>query len=41
MKLAAIVLAAGSGSRFGGAKHEILLAGRPAWQWSSDLFASM
>jgi len=41
VKLAAIVLAAGSGSRFGGAKHEILLAGRPAWQWSSDLFASM
>lgn len=41
MKLAAIVLAAGTGSRFGGAKHEVILAGRPAWRWSTDLFADL
>jgi 2-C-methyl-D-erythritol 4-phosphate cytidylyltransferase len=41
VKLAAIVLAAGSGSRFGGAKHDVLLAGRPAWRWSTDLFDQM
>jgi 2-C-methyl-D-erythritol 4-phosphate cytidylyltransferase len=41
VKLAAIVLAAGTGSRFGGAKHEVILAGRPAWRWSTDLFTDL
>ena len=32
----AIVVAAGGGSRFGGAKHDHELDGRPLWQWGRD-----
>ena len=31
-----IVVAAGAGRRFGRAKHEQLLGGRPLWQWARD-----
>ena len=31
-----IVVAAGSGSRFGGPKHEARLAGRALWEWARD-----
>ena len=36
MTLYGIVLAAGSGHRFGGAKHTAMLGGRPVWQRSVD-----
>lgn len=32
-----IVVAAGSGSRFGSPKHSLELAGRPFWQWGRDV----
>jgi len=35
---AAIIVAAGSGNRFGRSKHDLLLAGKPLWQWSRDAF---
>lgn len=38
MRFGAAVLAAGSGSRFGGDKVGRLLAGRPVWRWSYDVF---
>ena len=31
-----IVVAAGKGIRFGGAKHEAALGGRPLWEWARD-----
>ncbi len=31
-----IVVAAGVGRRFGGAKHSLLLAGKPLWRWAVD-----
>lgn len=31
-----ILVAAGSGSRFGGPKHTVMLAGKPLWQWARD-----
>lgn len=31
-----IVVAAGAGSRFGGPKHAVLLAGKPLWEWARD-----
>lgn len=31
-----VVVGAGTGTRFGGPKHELLLAGRPLWQWARD-----
>ena len=34
-----VVVAAGSGRRFGGAKHEQLLGDRPLWQWARDAVA--
>ena len=34
----AIVVAAGSGSRYGEPKHRLELGGRPLWQWSVDVF---
>lgn len=37
MKVAAAVLAAGSGTRFGADKTAILLRGRPIWRWSIDV----
>lgn len=41
MNLAAVVLAAGRGARFGGEKHAIRLAGKPLWQWSVELFSGL
>jgi len=35
---AAIIVAAGSGTRFGQAKHDVDLAGTPLWRWSVDTF---
>lgn len=35
---AAIIVAAGSGTRFGRPKHGLLLAGKPLWRWSIDAF---
>ncbi|MDE0168931.1 MAG: 2-C-methyl-D-erythritol 4-phosphate cytidylyltransferase [bacterium] len=31
-----VVVAAGSGSRFGGPKHEVRLDGRALWEWARD-----
>jgi 2-C-methyl-D-erythritol 4-phosphate cytidylyltransferase len=36
MSVWAVVVAAGRGERFGGAKHRALVAGRPALAWSLD-----
>lgn len=36
MSVWGIVVAAGVGTRFGGPKHQLLLAGRPLWQWARD-----
>jgi len=36
VKLHGIVVAAGSGTRFGGPKAQVALAGRPLWQWARD-----
>lgn len=36
MKVAAVILAAGSGTRFGGDKARASLAGKPLWRWSFD-----
>lgn len=41
MNLAAVVLSAGRGARFGGEKHAVQLAGKPLWQWSVDLFSGL
>lgn len=38
MRLAVIIVAAGSGSRFGGAKQFTELSGRPLMMWPVDLF---
>ncbi len=35
-----IVVAAGSGTRFGGPKHEVVLAGRPLWSWAQAALRS-
>jgi 2-C-methyl-D-erythritol 4-phosphate cytidylyltransferase len=35
-----IVVAAGSGSRFGGPKHEVVLSGRPLWSWAQAALRS-
>lgn len=35
-----IVVAAGSGSRFGAPKHEVVLAGRPLWSWAQATLRS-
>ncbi len=40
MRTAAIVLAAGQGTRFGGDKTARELGGKPLWRWSYDLFAT-
>ena len=37
MNVWGIVVAAGSGDRFGGAKHVAELGGRPLWQWAAGL----
>lgn len=36
--IAAVIVAAGAGNRYGKPKHALLLEGRPLWQWSFDLF---
>jgi 2-C-methyl-D-erythritol 4-phosphate cytidylyltransferase len=38
MKTAAVIVAAGSGTRFGGTKHDVLLDGIELWQRSVDVF---
>lgn len=38
--IAAIVVAAGTGSRFGEPKHAVKLDGKPLWQWSVDAFTA-
>jgi len=40
MKVVAVVLAAGSGSRFGADKTQIKLRGIPVWRWSFNAFAN-
>lgn len=35
---AAIIVAAGSGTRFGRPKHGLILAGKPLWRWSVEAF---
>lgn len=41
MKFSAIVVAAGSGTRFGGPKHDLMLAGMPVWRHAVELFQSV
>lgn len=36
--VAAIVVAAGAGSRYGEPKHQLELDGKPLWRWSVDAF---
>ena len=40
MRTAAVIVSAGLGRRFGAAKHEALLAGRPVLEWSLEAFRS-
>ena len=40
VRTAAIIVSAGMGKRFGAAKHEALLAGRPVLEWSLEAFHS-
>ena len=40
MRTAAVIVSAGMGRRFGAAKHEALLAGRPVLEWSLEAFHS-
>ena len=35
---AAVIVAAGSGTRFGRTKHDLVLAGKPLWKWSVEAF---
>jgi 2-C-methyl-D-erythritol 4-phosphate cytidylyltransferase/2-C-methyl-D-erythritol 2,4-cyclodiphosphate synthase len=35
---AAIIVAGGSGTRFGRSKHDLDLGGKPLWRWSVDAF---
>ena len=35
---AAIIVAAGSGTRFGRSKHDLVLGGKPLWRWSVEAF---
>ena len=41
MRTAAVLVSAGQGKRFGAAKHEALLAGRPVLEWSLEAFQSL
>jgi 2-C-methyl-D-erythritol 4-phosphate cytidylyltransferase len=38
MKIAAAVLAAGRGERFGADKTEVILGARPVWRWALDAY---
>ena len=40
MTIWGIVVAAGSGTRFGGPKYDVLLAGRPLWAWAREALTS-
>lgn len=40
MKVGAVILGAGRGTRFGGDKIRARLGGKPVWQWSVDAFAN-
>jgi 2-C-methyl-D-erythritol 4-phosphate cytidylyltransferase len=40
MNLCGVVVAAGSGRRFGGAKSTALLAGKPLWEWARDALSA-
>jgi 2-C-methyl-D-erythritol 4-phosphate cytidylyltransferase/2-C-methyl-D-erythritol 2,4-cyclodiphosphate synthase len=35
---AALIVAAGSGTRFGRSKHDLWLGGKPLWRWSVEAF---
>jgi len=39
VKVAAAILAAGSGERFGGDKTALPLGGKPVWLWSYETYA--
>jgi 2-C-methyl-D-erythritol 4-phosphate cytidylyltransferase len=41
MRTAAVIVSAGLGRRFGAAKHEALLSGRPILEWSLEAFHSI
>lgn len=38
VSFAAVVVAAGSGTRYGGPKHDLMLRDKPLWRWSVDAF---
>lgn len=40
MKVGAVILGAGRGTRFGGDKIRARLGGKPVWQWSVEAFAA-
>ncbi|MBC8064692.1 MAG: 2-C-methyl-D-erythritol 4-phosphate cytidylyltransferase [Chlorobia bacterium] len=40
MRIGAVILAAGRGTRYGGDKVWARLGGKPVWQWSFDTYAS-
>ena len=41
MKVYAAILAAGSGTRFGGDKTQAILGRKPVWRWSYDVYSAL